>query len=171
MFIRQAFSLDNIADGVIDRLDPSLRQSMAWVRGKVSQLPDASLLREEEWKKMMGDIGTYLQSSNNVFAQFLIDDLYVFYPELKKTSEKMIREISPVNLFPGTAGEIEGLPTIGGLQTVELQDSVKDAIRNTKVNNTRLVDRFGLQDVDMAKPAIFRQTMTPWIKSNLKIID
>ena len=47
----------------------------------------------------------------------------------------------------------------------------KDAIRNTKVNNTRLVDLFGLQDVDMAKPAIFRQTMTPWIKSNLKIID
>lgn len=171
MFIRQAFSLDNIADGVIDRLDPSLRQSMAWVRGKVSQLPDASLLREEEWKKMMGDIGTYLQSTNNVFAQFLIDDLYVFYPELKKTSEKMIREISPVNLFPGTAGQIEGMPTIGGLQTVELQDSVKDAIRNTKVNNTRLVDLFGLQDVDMAKPAIFRQTMTPWIKSNLKIID
>ena len=171
MFIRQAFSLDNIADGVIDRLDPSLRQSMAWVRGKVSQLPDASLLREEEWKKMMGDIGTYLQSTNNVFAQFLIDDLRVFYPELKKTSEKMIREISPVNLFPGTAGQIEGMPTIGGLQTVELQDSVKDAIRNTKVNNTRLVDLFGLQDVDMAKPAIFRQTMTPWIKSNLKIID
>ena len=171
MFIRQAFSLDNIADGVIDRLDPSLRQSMAWVRGKVLELPDASLLREEEWKKMMGDIGTYLQSGNNVFAQFLIDDLRVWYPELKKTSEKMIREISPVKLMPGTAGQIEGMPTIGGLQTVELQDSVKDAIRNTKVNNTRLVDLFGLQDVDMAKPAIFRQTMTPWIKSNLKIID
>ena len=171
MFIRQAFSLDNIADGVIDRLDPSLRQSMAWVRGKVLELPDASLLREEEWKKMMSDIGTYLQSGNNVFAQFLIDDLRVWYPELKKTSEKMIREISPVKLMPGTAGQIEGMPTIGGLQTVELQDSVKDAIRNTKVNNTRLVDLFGLQDIDMAKPAIFRQTMTPWIKSNLKIID
>jgi hypothetical protein len=171
IFIRQAFSLDNIADTALDRTDGTFKQIMAMVREKVLKLPEASLLRDQEWTKMLGEISTILQSGNNVFAQFLIEELRSGYPEMEKNAKDMISQISTGKIFPGAAGEIEGMPSVAGLQTVELQDSVKDAIRNTKVNNTRLIDLFGLQDVDQLKPAIFRQTMTPWIKSNLKIID
>ena len=171
IFIRQAFSLDNIADTALDRTDGTFKQIMAMVREKVLKLPEATLLRDQEWAKMIAEVTTILQSGNNVFAQFLIEELRSGYPEMEKNAKEMISQISTGKIFPGTAGEIEGMPTIGGLQTVELQDSVRDAINNTKVNNTRLIDLFGLQDVDQLKPAIFRQTMTPWIKSNLKIID
>ena len=34
-----------------------------------------------------------------------------------------------------------------------------------------MIDLFGLQDVDEFRPAIFKDTMSPWIKQKIKIID
>ena len=90
---------------------------------------------------------------------------------MREQAEKMVSAIPSVNIFPGTAGEIRGLPTVAGLQTIEMQDSVRAAVNSTKVNSTRLIDLFGLQDVDEFRPAIFKDTMSPWIKQKIKIID
>ncbi len=171
MFIRQAFSLENIAENALMKADPEFLRTMALVRRKVLELPDVTLLRDSEWRRLLGEIEIILQRSNDAFAKSLIDELRINYPKMREQAEKMVSSIPSVNIFAGTAGEIKGMPTIAGLQTVELQNSVREAINNTKVNNTRLIDLFGLQDVDELKPAVMRDTMAPWIKQKIKIID
>ena len=171
IFIRQAFSLENIADNALAKADPVFLRTMALVRRKVLELPDVSLLRDSEWRRLLGEIEVILQASNDAFAKSLIDELRINYPKMREQAEKMVSAIPSVNIFPGTAGEITGLPTVAGLQTIEMQDSVKDILRSTKVNSKRLIDLFGLQDVDEFKPAIFKDTMSPWIKQKIKIID
>tara|TARA_B100000902_G_scaffold394159_1_gene449905 strand:- start:1683 stop:2966 length:1284 start_codon:yes stop_codon:yes gene_type:complete len=171
LFIRQAFSLENIAENALMKADPEFLRTMALVRRKVLELPDVTLLRDSEWRRLLGEIEIILQRSNDAFAKSLIDELRINYPKMREQAEKMVSSIPSVNIFAGTAGEIKGMPTIAGLQTVELQNSVREAINNTKVNNTRLIDLFGLQDVDELKPAVMRDTMAPWIKQKIKIID
>ena len=171
IFIRQAFSLENIADNALAKADPVFLRTMALVRRKVLELPDVTLLRDSEWRRLLGEIEVILQASNDAFAKSLIDELRINYPKMREQAEKMVSAIPSVNIFPGTAGEITGLPTVAGLQTIEMQDSVRAAVNSTKVNSTRLIDLFALQDVDEFRPAIFKDTMSPWIKQKIKIID
>lgn len=170
MFIRQAFSLENIAENALMKADPEFLRTMALVRRKVLELPDATLIRDSEWKRLSDEIAIILQRSNDAFAKALIDELRINYPKMREQAEKMVSAIPSVNIFPGTAGEVRELPTIA-FQTIEIQDSVRDILRSTKVNSTRLIDLFGLQDVDEFKPAVMRDTMAPWIKQKIKIID
>ena len=171
MFIRQAFSLENIAENALMKADPEFLRTMSLVRRKVLELPDVTLLRDSEWKRLLGEIEIILQRSNDAFAKSLIDELRINYPKMREQAEKMVSAIPSVNIFPGTAGEIRGLPSVAGLQTIEMQDSVRAAVNSTKVNSTRLIDLFALQDADEFRPAIFRDKMSPWIKQKIKIID
>ena len=170
IFIRQAFSLENIADNALAKADPVFLRTMALVRRKVLELPDATLIRDSEWRRLSGEIKVILQASNDAFAKSLINELRINYPKIREQAEKMVSAIPSVNIFPGTAGEVTGLPTIA-FQTIEIQESVEKIIKSTKVNSTRLIDLFGLQDVDEFRPAIFKDTMSPWIKQKIKIID
>ena len=171
MFIRQAFSLENIAENALMKADPEFLRTMALVRRKVLELPDVTLLRDSEWRRLLGEIEIILQRSNDAFAKSLIDELRINYPKMREQAEKMVSSIPSVNIFAGTAGEIRGLPSVAGLQTIELQNSVQEIIRSTKVNSTRLIDLFALQDADEFRPAVMRDTMAPWIKQKIKIID
>ena len=171
IFIRQAFSLENIADNALAKADPVFLRTMALVRRKVLELPDVTLLRDSEWRRLLGEIEVILQASNDAFAQSLIQELSINYSKMREQAEKMVSAIPSVNVFPSTAGEIKSLPSVAGLQSIELQDSVKDAIRSTTINNQRLIDLFGLQDVDEFRPAIFKDKMSPWIKTKLNTID
>lgn len=171
LFIRQAFSVENIADKALDKTDPIFKQVMQLVREKILALPEPNIMREEQWRAVQEEITTILQSGNDVFAQFLVDELYLSHPKMKEDAQRMIAALPSTKVFPGAAGQIEGMPMVAGLQSVQLQESVRSTINKVKVNNTRLVDLFGLQDIDTAKPAVLRDAISPWVKSNLKVID
>ena len=140
IFIRQAFSLDNIADNALAKADPVFLRTMALVRRKVLELPDVTLLRDSEWRRLLGEIEVILQASNDAFAKSLIDELRINYPKMREQAEKMVSAIPSVNIFPGTAGEIKSLQTVAGIQTIEMQKSVEAAIRSTTINNQRLIE-------------------------------
>ena len=125
MFIRQAFSLENIAENALMKADPEFLRTMALVRRKVLELPDATLIRDSEWKRLSDEIAIILQRSNDAFAKALIDELRINYPKMREQAEKMVSAIPSVNIFPGTAGEVRELPTIA-FQTIEIQDSVRE---------------------------------------------
>ena len=137
IFIRQAFSLENIADNALAKADPVFLRTMALVRRKVLELPDVTLLRDSEWRRLLGEIEVILQASNDAFAKSLIDELRINYPKMREQAEKMVSAIPSVNIFPGTAGEIKNLQTVAGIQTIEMQKSVEAAIRSTTINKKK----------------------------------
>lgn len=172
LFIRQAFSLENISNDIIKKTDPALLQAMARVREVVMRLPEPSLIRDIEWRKMQTEVAQILKSLNDQFAANIFNEMSFKYPELREQAQKMVEQISSTKVFPGTAGEIRNLPSGAiSLQSVEIQESAKAAINSVKVNNKRLVDLFALQDADIGRIEVLQDVMTPWIKQNLKPID
>ena len=83
------------------KADPEFLRTMALVRRKVLELPDVTLLRDSEWKRLLGEIEIILQRSNDVFAKSLIDELRINYPKMREQAEKMVSAIPSVNIFAG----------------------------------------------------------------------
>lgn len=146
LFIRHAFSLENSAQSAVKRADPGFARAMAGIRNIVGALPDQSLMREQEWQAMLGQVAAELEPYNQAFAESVVEEMVGATPEMQRTASDMISRAG-VQVPPGT-----GIP---------VQDSVRLAL-NSKVNSTRLSTLFNTDG---------GAGMSPWIRDNMRVID
>lgn len=148
LFIRSAFQLEGLADSIIRRADSVLFLAMSEVRAIVNRLGGPEdILRESQWRQALPQIAQALEPYNQAFAESTVEQLVGATAEIQGNAAEIIAR-SGVPVPPQAA--------------VPVQDSIA-AILRTNVRDTQKV------------AALFNvngeRGMSPWIKSNMRVVD
>lgn len=148
LFIRSAFQLEGLADSIIRRADSVLFLAMSEVRAIVNRLGGPEdILRESQWRQAQPLLAQALESYNQAFAESTVEQLVGATAEMQANAGSMIARAG-VPVLPQVA--------------VPVQDSIT-AILQTNVRDTQKV------------AALFnvngQRGMSPWIKSNMRVVD
>ena len=148
LFIRAAFQLEDVAEAIIRGSDPVLFYAMSEVRAIVDRLGGPEdIFRERQWREVQPLVAQAMEPYNQAFAESTVEQLVGYTDEAKANASAMLaRAGAPIPPLVGTP----------------VQDSIT-AILQTKVPDSRKV------------AALFNvngeRGMSPWIRSNMRVID
>ena len=92
IFIRQSADAERWAKEIDKEIRPAFLQAMAEIREIVGELPDETLLREQQWRRLyLPRIEQALQPYNDALAQLVVGKMTAAGPEMEKEAMSLLR--------------------------------------------------------------------------------
>ena len=156
IFIRQSADAERWAKEIDKEIRPAFLQAMAEIREIVGELPDETLLREQQWRRLyLPRIEQALQPYNDALAQLVVGKMTAAGPEMEKEAMNLLRA---AGALPAASDAVAFSATLPNFTRMALTSEV--------VQGTSLLRLFGY-DPNGGPP----QTTPPFTRSNLRIIN
>ena len=156
IFIRQSADAERWAKEIDKEIRPAFLQAMAEIREIVGELPDETLLREQQWRRLyLPRIEQALQPYNDALAETVVGKMTAAGPEMEKGAMNLLRA---AGALPAASEAVAFSATLPNFTRMALTSEV--------VQGTSLLRLFGY-DPNGGPP----QTTPPFTRSNLRIIN